>query len=236
MTSWAAVMVMTVYFGDEGNDLIHGNNGSDTLYGGIGNDILYGGTYWDPFDGDDVLYGGYGYDELYGGAGNDDLFGGHGNDRLVGGAGNDELFGEYAQDYLLGGAGNDLLVGGKGNDTLQGYHPGNSSGFDNLDILTGDDLSSLPGQTVLGDGADNFVLGNSAEAYHLGNSFATITDFNGAEGDTITVHGNFNDYSFGSSNSGGGTQADTFIYYHNDLIGIVHDTNNLSVINGLTFV
>lgn len=70
------------------------------------------------------------------------------------------------KDRLVGGAGTDLLVGRGGQDTLRGF-----GGIDVLGGLAGND--TLTG----GAGADTFVGGDGTD---------TATDFNAAEGDTMT--------------------------------------------------
>lgn len=89
----------------------------------------------------------------------DNLSGSGGNDMLDGRAGVDVLNGGNGNDYLFGSLSGDTIIGGAGNDTLFG-----SYGFD---VLTG------------GVGADNFILRRG--------DFDRITDFNLAEGDTITI-------------------------------------------------
>jgi Ca2+-binding RTX toxin-like protein len=68
--------IMSIAFGEQGNDTLIGGSATDYLYGGDGNDVLMGRG------GDDYLFGGAGNDQLSGGAGNDQLFGGTGADLL----------------------------------------------------------------------------------------------------------------------------------------------------------
>lgn len=124
------------FYGDDGNDWIHGGLYSDFLSGGKHDDKLFGYNGHDVLDGgenDDQLKAGAGNDILIGGDGNDKLWGGEGkleaengadatgvtdNDMLYGGKGNDELYGGDGNDYLDGGTGQDILDGGKGDDIL----------------------------------------------------------------------------------------------------------------------
>ncbi|WP_374382983.1 calcium-binding protein [Dongia sp.] len=80
-----------------------------------------------------------------------------GADYVSSGGGNDHLMGRGGNDTLVGGAGDDWLEGGSGNDILSG-HAGTN-------LMTG------------GEGADQFHFDLSAHTI--------VTDFNGAEGDTI---------------------------------------------------
>lgn len=200
--------------GTNGNDTIDALGGSDTVFGLSGNDYLYGNT------GDDYLYGYDGNDTVSGGTGNDAVVGYGGNDYLYGGDGNDVL-----GDWYHGESGNDYLSGGAGNDTLYGY--GGGTEYDTL---------------IGGGGADKFVLGQettsfvSGYAYYLGNGYATITDFNWAEGDKFQVFGSISDYSLNQSyNWSGGSALDTAIYYKGDLIGVVQDRSGSQVLLSADF-
>lgn len=154
----------------------------------------------------------------YGLQGNDTITGNIGDDLLRGGRGDDSLIGINGDDYLVGGIGNDSLLGGAGNDILDG------SGFwHDVDILTG------------GVGADTFVLGNQ-RVYYRGDGYATITDFNSIEGDTIQVLGNSSQYELRQEDLGG-----TSIYYvgngfGNQLIGVVQDSVDVSLDRDFNFV
>ncbi|MFB2936837.1 calcium-binding protein [Aerosakkonemataceae cyanobacterium BLCC-F154] len=182
-----------------GNNLgnrLDGEAGDDYINGGFGSDDLYGGS------GNDSLIGGFSNDYLFGEADNDSLVGGWGNDFLSGDSGNDELYGDSGNDELYGGTGNDSLIGGSGDDYLSG-HSGN--GGTSYDVVTG------------GTGGDTFALGFSTTVHYLGNGYATITDFNSAEGDFVEVAGSVADYSLIQSGS------NTNISYNNDLIAIVQN-------------
>ncbi|WP_299628858.1 M10 family metallopeptidase C-terminal domain-containing protein [uncultured Tateyamaria sp.] len=167
-------------WGSSGNDAISGGNGNDfsgaganrdTVNGGGGIDTLYGGGGQDTVMGDandDLLGGGTGADLVQGGTGSDTLWGQAGADTLEGGQGNDDIAGGSQGDLLLGEAGDDTLSGGFGNDTLSGGADDDvlNGNFGN-DVLTG------------GLGADVFIMENSGGKI--------ITDFNGAEGDTLQL-------------------------------------------------
>ena len=204
---------MVTYDGTPGDDyylytgtdslLAHGYGGNDQLFGNIANDSLYGGI---------------GNDFLVGLEGNDVLVGGGGSDTLLGWSGNDKLWGGRGDDSLYGNVGNDKLWGGQGNDYLDGY--GYDPTVPEFDTLTG------------GAGADTFVLGsrntNVSIAYR-GTGYATITDFNGAEGDKIQIAGSISDYLLQPISLGEGTS--TAIYYQGDLIGVVQNVTALTPSN-----
>ena len=185
-----------------GNDTLSGEGGNDVLDGGAGNDSLDGG------DGDDELIGGYGNDTLAGGADDDELDGGHGEDMLDGGIGNDRLVSraddrepEIAQDFdrdddpdyevdfnarmvypsQADMASNDTLTGGEGADEFVFETLINAK----LDIINQHvnadrtiDWMGVAGEND--DVHDHWVDG-------IGDD--TITDFNQAEGDTISIAG-----------------------------------------------
>lgn len=201
---------------------IYGTWYSETVEGSSSNDVIYGypssgyGSGYDDYDGYDTLYGYGGDDTLYGGNQDDALYGGDGYDILYGG-----LNPTYSgNDSLYGGANSDLLYGGAGYDYLNGY------GY------TSYEYDSLTG----GSEADTFALGDSWGTHYAfeggysyyGDGYATVTDYNYWEGDTIQL--NYNDYASGyySSDSSydynGNGLADTSIYYGSNLIGVVSDT------------
>jgi Ca2+-binding RTX toxin-like protein len=178
-------------------------------YGTIYNDII------DPLNISD--------DYIFADAGNDIAYGWDGNDTIDGWTGNDTLYGEAGNDYLLGYDGNDTLSGGTGTDTLNGEW-GN-------DILNGGGYSydSFEYDTLTGGaGADTFVLGDYFGAQYEGSGYATITDFNWAEGDKIQVYGNVEDYSLSAYGSG------VDIFYQGDLLAYVENTTD--VIPSLDFI
>ena len=239
-------------YGFEGNDTLYGRDGNDTLAGGSGNDFLYGEA------GDDTFIGGAGNDLLDGSGGEDtvdysnspgsiditlkwdakvsDGFGNtdtlKGIDHVVGSDHNDKIVGDESwANKLDGGAGNDTieglgdddtLIGGSGNDTLTGSNPNQfDSGKWEYDKLTGD------------SGADTFVLGDSSKAYYQGSGYATITDFDWAEGDKIRAYGSVGDYSLEFTSWSGGSAQDTLVKYQGDIIAVIED--DTSVIIDLDF-
>lgn len=182
------------------------------LFGTEENDYIFGD------EGDDALYGFKGDDFLDGWTGNDVVVGYEGNDTLLGYDGDDTL-----GDWYHGEPGNDYLNGEAGNDILYGYGGGTE-----FDTLTG------------GGDADKFVLGQETKdtgvvivngyAYYLGDGYATITDFNWAEGDKFQAYGSIQDYSLGTSNWSGSDDLDTGIYYQGDLIAVVQDRSGSDVL------
>lgn len=120
------------------------------------------------------------------------------------------LYGGAGDDYIEGLDGDDCLLGGAGDDTLVGSDPWVwDSGAGEFDTLSG------------GAGADTFILGDSYEAYYQGFGFATITDFNWAEGDQIQVFGSIDDYTLTTFADG------MDILYQGDLIGFVENTTDV---------
>ncbi|NER29168.1 MAG: hypothetical protein F6J89_16420 [Symploca sp. SIO1C4] len=129
------------------------------------------------------------------------------------------LYGGAGDDYIQGLGGYDYLFGNAGNDTLVGSDPWVwDSGAGEYDTLSG------------GAGADTFILGDSYEAYYQGFGFATITDFNWAEGDKIQVFGSINDYTLSPYGNG------VDILYQGDLIGFVENTYNVIPSEDFIFV
>lgn len=218
-------------YGGAHDDWLHGRDGNDSLYGDTGNDIIFGEGGHDYIEGgldNDFLAGGAGNDRLHGQDGNDYLYGELGNDYLSGGAGNDTIYGGGNDDRLLGHTGNDKLVGDSGNDFLDGYS-WNSRGIER-DTLTG------------GGDADIFALGRANfGVFYSGDQnlgYATITDFNLQEGDTIQLYGRSGyDFKLGSMVGNAAIQ-DTIITYNNDIIGVVQDTDLVNIIRDgiFTFV
>ena len=176
--------------GDNSGDLICGGAGNDTITGGAGVDHLYGQA------GDDTLIAGTGASYLDGGAGADKLIGSAGHasyaayfDATAGvvvnlidpsantgdAAGDsyvnihdvygsnyaDTITADNSGDSICGGAGNDTITGGAGADILVG-------GL-GADVLTG------------GGGANQFRYFAPSEGGD------TITDFNAAQGDALSI-------------------------------------------------
>ncbi|CAN7538840.1 calcium-binding protein [Caulobacter sp. LjRoot300] len=178
--------------GAGGNDELHGDDGDDTLNGDDGDDVLLGEF------GDDTLHGGAGNDMLYAGGrynGQDDsqgsvnvLYGDDGNDFLAGSTGQDTMYGGAGDDILSGGAG-DKLYGGDGVDNLRIDAGTTAAAAGTLDGGAGDDLIALSATQIAtgGTGADRFSLKFMPNSFSPTNpdGYATITDFNAAEGDRL---------------------------------------------------
>lgn len=247
--------------GQGGNDSLTGLTGNDTLRGGAGNDTLDGGYGFDLMDGgsgiDTVTYDFYGggidanlltgvvgfpgnspltdtvrhVENMIGSRGNDNLIGSEGNNVLSGNHGNDTVDGGLGDDHLLGDAGNDVLIGGKQYIGIIS-DPNSGSAY-----ITWVDRDTVTG----GSGADTFVIGDRYHSYYQGTGVATITDFNGVEGDVIQLYGaqsaNPTFKSYGgfkahtldlTQNYGGSVALDTAIYYGGDLIAVVLDNTSLT--------
>jgi Ca2+-binding RTX toxin-like protein len=197
--------------GDTGNDTIIGGDGNDTIIGNKGNDSLDGSS------GNDSILGGDGNDTINGGEGNDTLDGGKGSDVLNGGNGSnvyvsnvyvidnvgDKII-NYSSDtnydtvkssinYTLGTSLYSLELTGSANligigNNSDNYITGNV-GNNILKGMDGDDY------IVGGKGSDTLTGGRGADVFEIstGESGITtknrdvITDFNHAEGDTISV-------------------------------------------------
>jgi Ca2+-binding RTX toxin-like protein len=146
----------------------------------------------------------------YGYGGADTLLGGSDNDTLYGGAGNDILDGGAGNDVVEGGSGNDTLDGGAGNDTIRG-----------------------------GAGADIFGVGIAA-GFGVSidiSSVDTIADFRRNQGDQIVVYGSLSDYSLDKTQNISGRKAlDTAIYYQDNLIAVVQDTRQVSLLEDFIFL
>lgn len=99
------------------------------------------------------------------------LVGTDGADRIDGRGGDDILFGRGGNDLIEGDQGNDTLVGGGGDDTLDGGHGTDTALY--IDDTTGG-LTSDP--------ADYYSVFDYDIA--IGTGSTTITDLNGADGDT----------------------------------------------------
>jgi serralysin len=140
------------------------------------------------------------------------------SNEIFGSDGNDEIEGTSGDDDIIAGAGDDLVFGNDGEDFLFGSDPSvYDSGSGEYDTLTG------------GAGVDVFVIGDSYEAYYLDYGYAEIADFDYTE-DYIRVHGVASDYSLTDFDDGTG------IYYQEDLIAFVNDTNNVIIERDFLFV
>lgn len=93
------------------------------------------------------------------GRGDDSVRANHGDDQLSGGRGDDRMVGLSGRDLLSGGAGDDRLIGGRSQDVLTG-----------------------------GAGADRFFFDDS-DTSRARSHADTITDFNHAAGDRISLGG-----------------------------------------------
>lgn len=172
-------------------------------------DIKFEGT-----DGDDTAIGGAGDDEMKGEKGNDTLYGMAGEDKIEGKEGNDTLF---------GGSGDDEVKGGKGNDTLYGVDISDA-------LLGGGEVDKLEGE----DGADRFILGNSSGVFYQGQGladYALIDDFEAKEGDRIQLRGGASDYTV--QNDVSGLKDGAAIFFQGDLVGIIKDTEDISLSSNL---
>jgi Ca2+-binding RTX toxin-like protein len=194
--------LISLAYGDAGNDVLIGGSNGDFLHGGDGNDELYDYGGWNRLYGEagnDYLVGGDSYDNLSGGDGDDVMFAGGGSPNFSnGGAGNDYLVGSDGVDYMIGSAGNDVLWGlgnwdsmwgGEGDDFLYGGDGG--------DFLWGDDgwdhLYGERGNDYLNGGQDAYRdyldggLGADVLFYHWRWSSATsednMVDYSWWEGD-----------------------------------------------------
>ncbi|HEY9661216.1 MAG TPA: matrixin family metalloprotease [Allocoleopsis sp.] len=168
--------------------------------------------------GDDLLTGNDVANVLNSNDGFDTLYGGAGNDTLDGSTGNDTLFGQL---------GNDSLLGGEGYDYLRGFSWGSNEEIDTL---------------VGGGGGDIFALGDSTETFYLGGlhsdgvdySYAIIQDWD-VSYDYIDVHGDLSSYRLETDkNWVGSSTTDTGIYFNNDLVGVIQDSIDVSIIRDFT--
>ena len=217
------------------DDNIIGHDGNDDIFGDYGNDSIVGGT------GDDVLDGGRGNDVLQGGDGNDVIV-----SRADGGetaiaqdinANNDPNGEVNAQSRMIypgqaGLAANDTLTGGAGADEFR------------IETLISAKASILakhadPNTGVIDymgvAGENNLVHDHWVDT--IGND--VITDFNKAEGDTLTITGHTTEVSQIeiTDADGDGAADDTVLHLrsnqgagggaHNlDLLGTVTVLNN----------
>ena len=139
---------------------------------------------------DSILMGGDGNDTMVvngavrsridGGEGNDDIYltGESQFVNLDGGAGDDRIFGTKHSETLNGGDGDDLLFGLGGLDEMTG---GRGSDIFIVDMDESVDLGNL---NALSDFEKTLLSGKISNA-----ELASITDFNGMEGDAIVLRG-----------------------------------------------
>ena len=230
-----------------GDDTISGGSGDDVIDGGAGDDVLDGGA------GDDTLLGGYGSDTLSGGGDADTLDGGHGEDTLDGGAGNDTVISraddrepEIAQDFDRSDdpdyeidfdarmiypsqadmASDDTLAGGAGADSFvfetlinAKQHIINRHVNDDRTI----DWMGVAGEN--NNVHDHWVDG-------IGND--TITDFNQAEGDTISIAGHTTEvYRIDNVDADGDGDTDTVLHLRSNQ-GAGGGAHNLDLLGTVT--
>jgi Ca2+-binding RTX toxin-like protein len=116
--------------------------------------------------------------DITGTAGDDLIAGTPEADRIVALEGRDDVQGRGGDDFLDGGPADDELFAGAGDDTVEG-----GPGDDYLDGREGDDtLTGGPGRDVFAYYAKDYnkPIDNGAD---------TITDFDGAGGDTVLLSG-----------------------------------------------
>jgi Ca2+-binding RTX toxin-like protein len=165
-------------------------------------------------------------EEVEGSAFADGLNGDHGANRLIGLAGDDKMIARGGADLVEGGIGHDTLLGGAGADTLIGGDgtdvasytiaeggirldmttTASSAGEAAGDVLLGIEnvLGSRYDDTILGNGADNFIwalMGNDSLVGREGDDRLS----GGAGADTL-------DGGLGDDTMVGGFGADVFIY------------------------
>ena len=184
-TVTAAASIAVNLTGNDLDNLLTGNAAANTLTGGVGNDTLDGGA------GADKLLGGVGNDVYKVDAAGDIVteLGGEGIDRVETTLATYKLSANVENLLYLGtlafnGTGNDLgnaITGGNGNDSLSGL-----AGNDTLNGGNGND-------TLLGGDGDDLLNAGKAGV----SAAAAIADLidGGAGNDTVTVLGNFADYT-----------------------------------------
>jgi Ca2+-binding RTX toxin-like protein len=120
------------------------------------------------------------------------------------------LMGKLVMIYFMGELAMTLLSGDVGNDTFRG-----------------------------GAGADNFEVGfeaGVAGTYADISSVDTIADFRRNQGDKIGVFGSLSDYSLDQAQNISGRKAlDTAVYYQGNLIAVVRDTTQVSLLEDFIF-
>lgn len=155
---------------------------------------------------DTYTYYGTSGDDVYQGTQTVLAYGYGGNDAFFCGSGDDTLYGGAGDDFLDGTLGNDFMRGGVGADTF-------SVGVTFNAIFPPDDPSDVDISSV-----------------------DTIAYFSRSQGDKIFVYGSLNDYSLDQTqNIAGIAVLDTAIYYQNNLIGIVQDTTQVSLLEDFIF-
>jgi Ca2+-binding RTX toxin-like protein len=122
-----------------GDDVVNSGTGNDTVNVGAGNDTVNAGSGNDSVNagaGNDTINAGTGDDTIDAGAGDDIINGGAGDDTIDAGAGDDIINGGAGDDIIIAGTGDDTIRGGTGNDIIRLNVPGQSSGSDNVLVLS----------------------------------------------------------------------------------------------------
>ena len=149
------------HLASEQSDVISGDFLPDFVQLLNGDDKFMGGIGGDQIYGNkgrDLLFGNEGPDSIHGNMDEDIIYGGKDADLIYGNLDNDKLYGNMGADYLYGGQGDDVIYAGQGDDYLYG-NKGNDTLYGN-------------------QGADTFVCTKG---------FDVIKDFQGLEGDKISV-------------------------------------------------
>lgn len=191
-------------FGAYAGHTLVGLEDNDFLYGTIYDDIIYGYTP-DNYVGsafapelaqDDQLYGFAGDDLFLAGGGNNHVFGGAGNDTASYQDANRGIEVDMSKTYtdqngtyyeVLNGHAKKQNVGGQEVDVIgydKNYSVENIIGSSHDDIIYGDG-----GDNVLASGAGNDELAGrgGADTFLLQGGENTILDFNGGQGDVISI-------------------------------------------------
>ena len=226
------------FFGEDGNDTILGGDGADTLFG---------------MDGDDTIVGGRGADSLYGGDGADLIFAGDG-DSVNGGAGVDTLDLGYLSGGVSVDFDNGVVSGAEiGTITFQNIENVAYSVAQNGTITAtaaADFLVQTNGNLVDYSGSDAAItldmgLGSASGGHAEGDVFQDVTHVRGsnfddrfagsdrddtihggAGTDTLTLAGDFSEYSL---------TVDNGLIVIDDLVAGRDGTDRVSGVESLEF-
>jgi Ca2+-binding RTX toxin-like protein len=181
--------------GMEDNDFLYGTVYDDVLYGYTPED--YGGSAFVPENAqDDQLWGFAGNDLFYGGGGNNLLFGGEGWDTASYETANRGIYVDMSKTKsdangtyyeVQNGHAQVKSVDGKDVDVIgydRNYSIENITGSAHDDVIIGDANDNV---FHSGAGNDTLVGGGGADLFVLEGGTNTILDFNGEEGDLISV-------------------------------------------------